>query len=168
MPRADYRCPDCDEIRRDHVYRMSEGAVLSAPTCQACYSTMEWIPAARFDAKSDGDASLHGEQGFRKFSLDVDGRSVEIDSLHTLRRIERESEQRFRNGEGEPIRVRGYSQDHSNMLQNTFGEAGQIGPQTYSSGARPTKRLAVKRHAEEPTVPVGPGIAPSGATALKD
>lgn len=167
MPRADYFCAPCDEVVQDHVFSASVGAIAAAPDCPVCALPMQWIPQARFDLKGDGDPSLHGETGFRKFTVDVDGRPTQIDSLHTLRRVERESEQRFRNGEGEPLRFRAYSQGASNLANNTFGASGQIGGQVYASGERPTKRLGVKRHAQEPEVTTGPGVAKDGATALK-
>jgi hypothetical protein len=84
-----------------------------------------------------------------------------IDSLHKLRAVERDSEQRYRNGEGEPLRFRAWAQDRSNKDSNAFGSSGQIGDQTYGEGETLVKggRVGVKRHGEdEPDVPIGPGM----------
>ncbi len=163
MPLADYTCR-CGRVDEDVPFRLALGAISDAPDCPDCGARMDWIPQAAFDVRSDGE----GGKGFQKFSVDVDGRPVEIDSLHTLRRVERESEQRFRNGEGEPLRFRGYSQDHSNIDRSSFEAHGVIGTREYSSGVQPTKRMPVRKHADEPTVATGPGVAPDGVTALKD
>lgn len=94
-----------------------------------------------------------------------------IDSVHTLRRIEADSEQRYRNGEGEPLRFRMWNQGDSNRDVGSFGTAGTIGTQTYTSGEQPGKnpRIGVQRHGQEkPRIATGPGVARGGVTALKD
>lgn len=158
----------------EHEYPMRAGAVASAPYCtnldhpNGAPVLMEWIPMARFDLKTDGE----GDQGFQKFTVHrqvptADGLvQVEetIDSLHKLRQIERESEQRFRDGEGEKLAFRAYSQDPTNT------DVGLFGPFTPES-ARLTKsgRVSVKAitpaDGSEPTVEVGPGMSGSQALA---
>lgn len=94
-----------------------------------------------------------------------------IDSVHTLRRIEADSEQRYRNGEGEPLRFRMWNQGDSNKDVGSFGQQGQIGQQTYTSGEQPQKRasIGVKRHGQEkPRIATGPGVPRGGTTALKE
>lgn len=164
---ADYRCPRCGAVRRDVFFHARDGARKFPPTCQApdcCAFRMEWIPQAGFDLKGDGE----GDKGFQKFTVHRQVMTPEgprqvrevVDSLHTLRAIERDSEQRYRNGEGEPIRFRGYAQDSSNMDRGTFGAAGKIGEQAYDSGSPPVKsgRVKVTRHgAQKPQVAVVPG-----------
>lgn len=89
-----------------------------------------------------------------------------IDSLHTMRKIERDSEQRFRNGEGEPMRFRMLSTDRSNKDVGSFGREGQIGAQKYDSGNPPVQkggRVSVQRHgARKPqrAVARGGGFSP--------
>lgn len=116
------------------------------------------------DLHTDGATN----QSFQKFSVDVDGTRVEVSSLHQLRRIERESEQRYRNGEGEALRFRLWNQDESNRDVNTFGSHGTLGDQSY--GAEPLKKsgkIGVRRHGEEkPTVELGPGMK-RATSALK-
>jgi hypothetical protein len=162
VPHADYRCIGCGEIVRDHVFRMSVGAAADAPSCPTCDVLMSHIPAI-------GSMDVGGVKGasFKRFDVDVDGQRTSIDSLHTLRRIERESEQRYRNGEGEPLRFRGFSQDASNKDVGSFGTEGTIGAQTYSSGQAPRKKsnIATTRHGQErPKVRVAKG---AGQSALK-
>lgn len=109
------------------------------------------------DLRTDGE----GDRSFQKFTTVVNGRREVIDSLHKLRQVERESEQRYRNGEGEPVRFRLWNQDDSNRDVNSFGTAGQIGEQVYSSGEPLTKsgKVGIKRHGqEEPSVELGPGM----------
>jgi hypothetical protein len=118
------------------------------------------------DLKTDGE----GGKGFQKFTvhrLGPDGQQHEetIDSLHTLRAIEKDSEQRYRDGEGEPLRFRGYAQDASNMDVSAFGSAGTIGDRTYDSGSAPQKKMPVTRHgATKPKVKVA---RHGGASPLK-
>jgi hypothetical protein len=124
---------------------------------------MAWIPAiGRMDAASGST--------FKAFSVTrlvptAEGpqQVVEtIDSLHKLRQVEADSEQRYRNGEGEPLRFRLWNNESSNRDQNTFGTGGTIGDRTYGSGEPLVKhgRVQVTRHGEtEPDAPIGPGMA---------
>jgi hypothetical protein len=177
VPRADYRCPACGVIQEDVVFSMAIGAAASAPDCPQCQFqlgrrrrvTMVPVPAANFDLKTDGQ----GDRGFQKFSIHrqvptrnglVQQEEV-IDSLHKLRQVEKDSEQRYANGEGEPLRFRGYAQNSSNMDVGSFGTAGSIGGRAYDSGRAPTKKMPVTRHGtKKPTVAVAKG---GGVTALK-
>ena len=106
---------------------------------------------------------------FRAFDVDVDGRSTTIDSLHTLRRVERESEQRYRNGEGEPLRFRMWNQDRTNKDVGSFGTAGRIGDQVYDSGSPPPakpKKVDIRRHGQKkPKIRVA---RHAGQSPLKD
>lgn len=189
MPRADYHCPredgGCGHRVDDHVFSMRLGAVADAPLCPYCTALVQsdhsdrpgvrmvWIPAARFDLKGDGD----GDKGFQKFTVHrqqptkiADGtyalQHVEetIDSLSKVRKIERESEQRYRDGEGEPLRFRAYAQGASNTDVGAFGASGTIGGRAYDSGAAPTKKknIGVTRHGTtKPTVGVARGAGRS-------
>ena len=163
----------CEDVERLHgspvtEYRTADvGGPDWPPRCTQCDTPMEMAPQEmRLDLKSDGGT----DQSFQKFSISVDGKPVLIDSLHKLRQVEKESEQRYRNGEGEPIRFRMWNQTASNKDVHTFGEQGTIGDQTYSSGERPAKsgKVAVRRHGEtKPTVKLGPGMR-RAVTALRE
>lgn len=142
----------------------AQGATRFAPSCPDCGDPMEWIPQLRIDVGGVKGAAFHA------FDVDVDGRRTVIDSLHTLRRVERESEQRYRNGEGEPLRFRAWSQDRTNRDVGSFGTAGKIGDQVYDSGTPPVQKSAkvsVRRHGQaKPRVALGPGMR-RAASALK-
>jgi len=163
MPLADYFCTQCGHVARDVSFRMAIGAIASAPSCPHCEETrLEVIPQIGAMDASSGP-------GFRRFTINRDGQRVVIDSLSTLRAVERDSEQRYRNGEGEPLRFRMWNQDRSNRDVGSFGTAGQIGARTYGSGEAPVKggRVSITRHGEDaPDVPLGPGMPPGGYTPL--
>ena len=126
---------------------------------------MIWIvPHLRMSLAGDGateDAST-----FRKFTT-RDGRNqlVEIDSLQKLRQVERESEQLARNGEGQHITFRAFSQDGSNRDVNTHGEP--PAPGLTEEGKRKWGlRGATSVSAEEPAGEYGPGVNDSNTSAL--
>ena len=111
----------------EDVYRpVSERASDRPPTCYGSPEAgahdpvaMTWMPAVgRMDAS--------GGSGFTPFSVDVLAHGqhtpVVIDSLHKLRQVERDSEQAHRNGEGQPMRFRMWSNDRTNGDVNTFGK----------------------------------------------
>lgn len=171
MARADYRCPGCGTVV-EHVYPMAVGAVASAPWHDPCQCYFEWIPFARFDLKGDGE----GDRGFQKFTVHrqvptKDGMvQVEetIDSLHKLRQIERDSEQRYRDGEGEPLRFRAYSQEPTNQDVGLFGPFIPEESKLKKSGRVTVKAITPPDAAEggQPEVTTGPGM--SGAVALAE
>jgi hypothetical protein len=174
MPQNHYRCPNCGTL--DLItYRVQDvGGPTWPPRCVTpeCFDVrMELAPQPgdyAFDLKTDGD----GGKGFQKFTVHrqlptKDGlKQVEetVDSVHALRRIERDSEQRYRDGEGEPQRFRAYAQGHSNMDVGSFGTAGTIGGRSYDSGQTPkkSKKIATRRHGtEKPKVAVARGAGHS-------
>lgn len=171
MPLHDYR--HCGVLLEDQYRSVREGARSRLPACPLCGEPMAWIPQAGFDLKGDGD----GDKGFQKFGvwrqvMTKDG-PVQIretvDSLHKMRAIEKDSEQRFRNGEGEPLRFRGLSQNRSNMDTGLFGAAGQIGEQAYNSGVPLQKsgKVSITRHgSEKPDIPVVRGMGASPLTRV--
>lgn len=153
MPQQHYRCPNCGTI--DLItYTLADTLTAGWPPICAtpeCFDVpMEMAPQEMHtDLKSDGE----GGKGIQKFTvhrLGPDGKQHEetVDSLHKLRQIEHDSEQRYRDGEGEPLRFRGYAQNSSNIDVNAFGDAGKIGERTYDSGAQPVKKpnIDVRRH----------------------
>ena len=140
-------------------------------TTPGCSTRLEFAPQQmRTDLRTDGGT----DASFQKFGVwrDVptkDGRKQvyeEIDSLHKLRQVEKDSEQRYRNGEGEPLRFRMAAQNRSNKDVGLFGTEGQIGSQSYDSGRAPTKPMAVTRHGtKKPKIKVAKH---GGVTALKE
>jgi hypothetical protein len=168
MPQQHYECPHCDACWLITYKLLDVGAADWPPPCPECGIPMVMAPQEMHtDLKTDGE----GGKGFQKFTvhrLGPDGQQHEetIDSLHKLRQIEHDSEQRYRDGEGEPLRFRGYAQNGSNMDVNAFGDAGTIGARTYDSGAQPTKKMPVTRHGKtKPKIKVA---RHAGASPLKD
>lgn len=178
MPSNYYRCPRCGTLELIHYRLLDVGGSYWPPQCRAtrtveeegfmpttfpCDARMELAPQPgdfAMDARSDGGTG----RSFQKFSVDVDGRAVEIDSLHALRKVERESEQRYRNGEGEPLRFRMWSQTHSNRDVGAFGTDGKIGERTYDAGSAPAprKKIGVRRHGQDkPQIRVAKGAGQS-------
>lgn len=179
MPRQYFKCPCCGQIDLISYAAADVDQPDWPPRCTVDARDCDQPPMERapqpgdygWDMKTDGD----GGKGFQKFTVHRtvptrDGiQHVEevVDSVHKLRQIEKDSEQRYRNGEGEPIRFRVYNQDHSNMDRNSFGDAGTIGDRAYDSGKAPQKKtnVGVRRHGEKkPNVPVARG---GGVSALK-
>ena len=112
MPLHDYRCPACARIARDVYRAVTVGAAGDPPTCILCDRLMVWIPQV---------GAIDAKEPFQQFQV-YDGRNrpVTIDSLRQLRRVEAESERMARNGEGQPMVWRHYSQDASNADVHTL------------------------------------------------
>lgn len=120
----DYRCPTCGALGSDVAVPISVGARGWVVLCQSSVHPdravrMEWIPQI-------GGVDAGSGASFKAFAITetVRGREVttQIDSLHTLRKVERESEQLSRNGEGRPLVWRDYSQGKSNGDVHTSGK----------------------------------------------
>lgn len=176
MPSQHFRCPNPDcGWHGELLYAAKDvdDPELWPPMCGFCDTFLERNPQPgdfSFDLKTDGG----GDKGFQKFSIyrqvpSKDGTLVQqeevVDSLHKMRQIEADSEQRYRNGEGEPLRFRAYAQDHSNMDVGSFGTAGSIGDRTYDSGKAPEKtdKIGITRHGQtKPKIKIakGGGVSP--------
>lgn len=171
MALHDYGCAQCAFGLTDVFRTALQGARRDPPHCPHCHVPMQWIPQAGFDMKTDGE----GRKGMQKFRVHRqiqtrDGlQHIEetIDSVHKLRQLEKDSEQRYRDGEGEPMRFRGYSQNASNNDVGAFGTSGVIGERAYDSGQplKKSSKIGVARHGQDkPRVKVARG---GGGTALK-
>lgn len=123
---------------------------------------MAWVPQIQaMDAFEPG-------QSF--YVYDGQNRRVEVESFAQMRRIEQESEQQYRNGEGQPLRFRALHQHRSNMGDNTFGPEPAEHP-TRAAAQRfggSMRRLAADAEGGAPDIPFGPGVSESNASALKD
>ena len=164
MPRHDFICKPCQYVLLDQYRSVQEGASARPPFCVSCGLPMSWIPAARFDLRSDGEGK--SGSGFQKFTT-YDGRNnpVEIDSLHKLRQVERESEQAARNGEGQQMVFRAFNNDGSNRDKGTLGDAPNQRPSA-AAKAKYGLRSGTQRLAGEPEVKFGPGVNESNTSAL--
>lgn len=123
---------------------------------------MVWIPqVGAMDAYEPGhEVTVEVRQPDGSF------KPTTVESLGQIRRLERESEQRARNGEGEQLRWRDYSTDRSNRDQNSFG----AGPGQAPSAAAKARfgRRAMTVSKDEPDAPLGPGVSEAASSALAD
>ncbi len=169
MPLHHYRCDHCGALTEE--YRtIQEGGSAVRPICPDCHVPMPWVvPVIAVDAKEPFQRFEVMRDVYEKNPATGDVERFQqrevIDSTHTMRRIEADSERRYRNGEGEPMRFRGLSQDRSNMDVGSFGTAGKIGEQAYDSGHAPMKksgRVSVTKHGtRKPDVTVARGAGQS-------
>jgi hypothetical protein len=159
MPLHDYWCPACGALTPDIYRPVSERATDRPPL--HCGQPMAWVAAA--PAVHYGSVKTCAFHAFD--TTDGYGRPVHVDSVQKLRRIERESEQAARNGEGQRMVWRRYAQDPSNRDQPTLSK-------DYSGGEQPTAAAkhrfgsTLQKSATEPDHRFGPGVSESNASAL--
>jgi len=166
----DYWCQHCGQVLTDVNIPVAIGATAGAPFCpNACRAgEPQRLPVRMTAIPGIGSMDVGGTKGaaFRAFDT-FDGRNqpVRIDSLRKLRQVERESEQHARNGEGQPMIFRRWSQDGSNRDQHTLHPS-------YDGGEHPTEEAkhrfgqTLRKSTEEPEVGFGPGVSESNASAL--
>ena len=104
MVLKDFGCDDCGTVARDVL----APAGPARPVCD-CGVLMDVVYSAHVDLMAP-------------VTVEVNGHTYLVDSLHKARAIERLAEQQTRNGEGAPFVFRALSQDHSNMDRNVFGD----------------------------------------------
>lgn len=140
------------------------------PRCQYVQQSEEWdhvcwepLEIAPLPGAYSMDAS--SGPGFQAFDVTrkLHGQQVveRIDSLAKLRAVEQDSEQRFRNGEGEPLRFRMWNQTASNKDVGSFDTTPAIGAQVLNTSVAPQKKpnIGVKRHGTtKPDHKLGPGV----------
>lgn len=98
---------------------------------------------------------------------DGQNRRVKVESFAQMRKLERESEQQYRNGEGQPIRFRAMHQNRSNMLDNTFGKDPSEKPTKEAAERFGGPARAMVAGEDGPSVTFGPGVNESNASALE-
>jgi hypothetical protein len=153
----DFWCQLCGQVLVNVDVPAAIGARLGAPL--HCGQPTSWLPAVgRMDASSG--------PGFEAFdAYDGQNRPVRVDSLKKLRDIERQSEVDARNGLGQPIVWRRFSQDRSNH------DVHSLAPTFHQERPDPAyvKKFApaIKRDgAEAPDAAYGPGISDATPSAL--
>ena len=159
MPRHDYLCTRCGQVLLDVVRSVEVGARGCPPV--HCGYEMIWLPGTT--AMDVGGVKT---AGFRAFdTTDGRGQPVHIDSLRKMRRVEKEAEVHARNGEGQPMIFRRWSQEASNQDQPTLSKS-------YAGGEQPTKEAAhrfgatLRKSIEAPDHSFGPGVSEANASAL--
>ena len=166
MANHDFRCPDCGTIREVSI-SVATGASHASVACPCCEGDLDhlvWmvpiIAVPRMSLFSDADPR-GGASDFTKFTTAIEDpsspsgyRQQTIGSLADIRRIERESEQAERNGEGRKYVWRDYSQDRSNIDQHAFMADPSMKPaKTYTNGTPVVTRRGDPVIADHGTVP---------------
>jgi hypothetical protein len=162
MALHDFWCQTCGQVFVDVNVPIALGAQAGAPT--HCGQPVSWMPqVGRMDASSG--------PGFTAFEArDGQNRPVVVDSLHKLRQIERDSEQHYRNGEGQPIVWRAWANDRGNTHTHALHP-------TWTGGEAPDPAWVKKNAAGLASGDLvadqeyGPGVSdatPSALSHLKD
>jgi hypothetical protein len=157
MALHDFWCQVCGQVLVDINVPIALGARTGAPL--HCDRQTSWIPqVGRMDAASG--------PGFRAFeAYDGQNRRVTVDSLHKMRAIERQSEADARNGEGQPIVWRRWSQDRSNVHTHALAPG-------WTGGAQPDPAFVkkhgarIRRDAAVADTEYGPGVSDATPSAL--
>lgn len=104
--RNDYKCAICGYYAEYWATRATAPA--------HCGQTMEWWPSR--------PPAVDAKEPFAQASLSANGKIYPLNSLHDIRKAERDSEQMSRNGEGQPLVWRDYSQEKSNNDRHTLAK----------------------------------------------
>jgi hypothetical protein len=153
----DYECGQCGDRAVDVFRTAAQGAQSDPPICVSCRLPMDWVPKiGRMDAFEPGQEFV---------CYDGKNQRVLVESLSQMRKIEKESEQHARNGEGQPMVWRKYSQDRGNTYTSTLGSSPAEAP---SRAAQEKFGPTLRKSAEAPDVTFGPGVSESNASALKE
>jgi hypothetical protein len=159
MALHDFWCQVCGQVLVDVNVPISIGATAGAP--EHCGRPANYIPTTR--AMDIGGVKTAGFRGFT--TRDGRGNRVEIDSLHKMRQVERQSEQDYRNGEGQPIVFRRWANTDSNRDVHTLHPG-------WTGGAAPDpawvkkNAAALKRDMSVADTEYGPGISDATPSAL--
>lgn len=153
MALHDFHCLACGERVIDFNVPVAIGARAGAPYCPSCE-----IPTPMEPIVAIGRMSLFSE--FEKFTLPIEDpasptgfRDVQINTLSDIRRLERDSEQAERNGEGRRMVWRDYSNDPSNKDKHTLGEDPSLTPpKHYANGTPVTFRNGAPVIADHGTI----------------
>lgn len=115
MAQHNFACPACGFIERDVNIPIALGASSYDTVCPHCGDAkLEWIPQI-------GRMSAGNGPTFTSFeTLDGRNRPVRVSSISDLRRIEKDSESMARNGEGQIMVWRDYSNDRSNKYDSAI------------------------------------------------
>lgn len=164
MALHDFECPHCGRTARDVNVPIAVGAreaIVWCPTCATVgvETRMDWIPQiGRMDA-----ANGPGFVGFDTFN----GRNekVHVSSLKQLRDLERQSEVDYKNGEGQPLVFRRWSQSDTNKDVHSLTPSLQGGEQPTEAGKHKFGST-LQKSTEAPDTGFGPGVSESNASAL--
>lgn len=156
MALHDFYCSTCGQVLTDVNVPISVGATAGAPL--HCGRPTAWIPqVGRMDAY----------EPFQEFSTtDGRGNPVLVDSLHKLRQVEADAETAYRNGEGQPMVWRNYSQDVSNRDQHTLHRSFHGGEQPDPAAAHRFGSTLQRGEETVASAEYGPGVDDSNTSPL--
>lgn len=160
MPRLDLYCEGCGREQRDaHVPLVTLAEPRVAHGYVVTQDIVKPVCCGRPMAHHPPHVRMDAYEPMQEFVTEVqqpDGSfaPVVIDSLSKLRQVERESEQRAANGEGQRMVWRDYSQDRSNGDVHTLGES----PATHITPEIRARFRKVERLTESPDDGYGPGV----------
>lgn len=161
MPLHDFWCQVCGVLQPDVYRSVEEGALSRPPIC--CGQPTSWIPQTT--AMDVGGVKGAGFKSFTTY--DGQNRKVTVNNLRDLRRLESESEKQARDGVGQPLRFRRWSQGDSNGDVNTFADQFKGGEQP-TAAAKKKFGSTLRKSAEAPEAGYGPGVNDSNASALPE
>lgn len=136
-----------------------------APTPQHCHLPMRWRQTRTYQDPPNrfGQSAAIDFRNTSPWEVPLNG-IQSVSSLREVRKIERDAEQSFRNGEGQELHFRAFSQDRGNLDTNTFGSPPQRAPSLFRNGKQILSVTSVA--GEEADVPMGPGADEARASAL--
>lgn len=162
-----FQCRTCNTVRS-----IPHGQL--TPRC--CDTPMKWRQTREHKPEEHGWSTgmKAPAVGFRNTNpwvvpmQNADGSPVAIESLHELRQIEKRTEEMERNGLGQAVRFRAFSQEHSNMQVNTFGAPPHKTPKLFDEqGRQKISAAAVEGDAADAEV-LGGGVDAALASALPE
>lgn len=155
MALHDFWCQVCGQVLVDVNVPIAIGALKGAPL--HCGTPAAWIPqVGRMDAY----------EPFQEFEArDGQNTLVTVDSLAKLRQIERDSEQQYRNGEGQPLVWRRYSNDASNQDVHAL-HPGWTGGEAPDPAWVRQHAADLRRDAAVADTDYGPGVSDATPSAL--
>lgn len=160
MPLHDFWCQDCGTVLVDVYVPVAVGASAGAP--MHCGRKTSWVAAA--PAVHYGSVKTAAFKAFD--TTDGRGNPVHIDSLAKLRKVEKESEEAFRNGEGQPMVFRAWSQNKGNKLDSPLHPGGMDGGEHPSDEGKRKFGSAIRASRDEPSGDYGPGVSDANTSAL--
>lgn len=159
MALHDFLCQPCNYVAVDVNVPIAIGAMQAHVVCPHCKGGMRWIPqVGRMDAANG--------PGFVAFdTFNGKNEKVHVSSLKQLRAIERQSEVDHKNGEGQPLVFRAFSNTRSQMDQSALHPSFD-GSESPTPEAKRRFGSSLVKSAEEIDTGYGPGVSDDNASAL--
>lgn len=158
-----YRIYECCGVRR-----AVHGDTV--PLCGTCRGPMRWKQTREWNEGAHmpqfGRAPAIDFNQTRERVVPIGEHGIRVDSLADIRRIERESEKRARDGVGEQYVFRKYAQDHSNLYEHTLGKDPSVQPS--KDWLRTHQIGALREDDAHATATLGPSTIEEKTSALPE